>query len=36
MQLETCCGYEAIGMILLFYLKGAMGLDHTKDMSVHV
>jgi hypothetical protein len=29
-------GYEVPGMILLCDLKGAMQLDHSKDMSVHV
>jgi hypothetical protein len=32
----TWCGYEVTGMILLRGLKGAMRLDHSNDMSVHV
>jgi hypothetical protein len=32
----TWCGREVPGMILLRDLKGAMRLDHSKDMSVHV
>jgi len=30
------CGYEVPGTILLHNLKGAMQLDRTKDMSLHV
>jgi hypothetical protein len=30
------CGYELPGMILLCKLKGAMQLEHGKDMTVHV
>jgi len=32
----TWCGCEVPGMILLHNLKGAMRLDRSKDMSVHV
>jgi hypothetical protein len=30
------CGYEVSGMILLRYLRGAMRLDRSKDISVRV
>jgi hypothetical protein len=30
------CGYEVPGMMLLRYFKGAMLLDHNKDMPIHV
>jgi hypothetical protein len=30
------CDYEVPGMILLRNLQGAMRLDRSKDMSVHV
>jgi len=30
------CGYEVPGIILLRDLQGAMLLDHSKDMSMHV
>jgi hypothetical protein len=33
---DIWCGYEVPGMILLSFLKGAMRLNHSKDMSVHV
>jgi hypothetical protein len=36
MKWNTWCGYEVAGMILLHDLKGAMSLDCSKDMSVHV
>jgi hypothetical protein len=32
----TWCGYEVPGTILLHHLKGAMQLDHSKDMFVHI
>jgi hypothetical protein len=32
----TQCGYEVPRMILMHDLKGAMRLDRSKDMSVHV
>jgi hypothetical protein len=32
----TCCGYEVPEMSLLRDLKGAMRLDCSKDMSIHV
>jgi len=33
---NTWCGYEISGIILLYNIKGAMQLDHSKDMSVHI
>jgi hypothetical protein len=30
------CGYEVPGKILLRNLRGAILLDHSKDMSVHI
>jgi len=33
---NTRCAYEVPGMIILPDLKGAMRLDVSKDMSVHV
>jgi hypothetical protein len=33
---EHRCGCEVTGMILLSDLKGAMRLDRSKDMSMHV
>jgi hypothetical protein len=30
------CGYEVTGMILFCYLKGAMRIDCSNEMSVHV
>jgi len=35
-RLLTLCDYEVPGMILLRDLKGAVRLDRSKDMSVHV
>jgi hypothetical protein len=32
----TWCGYEVPGIILLHNLKGALLLDCSKDISVHV
>jgi hypothetical protein len=34
--IRTLCGYEVAGIILLRELEGAMRLDRSKDMSVHV
>jgi len=33
---HTWCGYEVSGMILLCDLQGAIWLDHSDNMSVHV
>jgi hypothetical protein len=33
---STWCGYEVPEMILLCNLKGAIQLDHNKDMPVYV
>jgi len=33
---STWCGYEVPGMVLLHDLKGAMQLDCSKDVFVHV
>jgi len=32
----ACCSHEVPGMILLHDLQGAMQLDHSKDMYMHV
>jgi hypothetical protein len=35
-RLRTWCGYDIPGMISLLDLQGAMRLDRSEDMSVHV